>query len=141
MKNYSFFLLSCALFCSSLVYAQSDCQTSYSKNNKGAVEIRVDHLPSRQWARILIPSELLPLSKGLNQTFQSSFSSSDEATISYDGRTMTYINIARTNFTKDSVKMIISPNLQQIEAIQYRRSGIYGTQLFIDSKTFTCKFN
>lgn len=119
--------------------ASGDCNYSLTESLSGEqVELRIDNSSTGQWTRLEFPADALPLQVGEKIEFKYSFSSEDVATFEYDGQTLVYEKLARSNFTKDRVVIETSPDLKEIRSVEYKRRMLYGLSLITGSETFTC---
>lgn len=79
----------------------------------------------------------LPLKEGLKTKMKNPFG--EEIIISYKNGILTHDHKATANFTRDTLEMKISPDLQKITSAKFVRKGT-GILVFMSKEKFECKF-
>ena len=113
------------------------------RNERDGVVLRVNKLIAVEnsissW-EIELPNDKikLPLQNGLKKTIPGL--GNDEAVITYKNGILTHDSKAKSNYTRDTLVMHISPDLKHISSAKFTRKGT-GILFLFGSEKFECKF-
>ncbi|MES2528643.1 MAG: hypothetical protein V4598_16285 [Bdellovibrionota bacterium] len=135
-------LLSLQAFATEIEVTSQDCNFEVRKERDGVV-LKVNKLIAIQntissWD-IELPNDKikLPLQNGLKKTIDGM--GDDEITITYKNGILTHDHKAKSNYTRDTLVMHISPDLKSISSAKFTRKGT-GILFLFGSEKFDCKF-
>ncbi len=135
-------LLSLQVSATEIEVTSQDCNFEVRKERDGVV-LKVNKLIAIQntissWD-IELPNEKikLPLQNGLKKTINGM--GDDEITITYKNGILTHDHKAKSNYTRDTLVMHISPDLKSISSAKFTRKGT-GILFLFGSEKFECKF-
>lgn len=135
-------LLSLQVFATEIEVTSQDCNFEVRKE-RDSIVLRVNKLIAVEnsissW-EIELPNDKikLPLQNGLKKTIPGM--ANEEVIITYKNGILTHDHKAKSNFTRDTLVMHISPDLRSISSARFTRKGT-GILVLFGSEKFECKF-
>jgi len=115
----------------------ANCTFSATADGADNIRLQFHQKVDDQYGTLVIPLSLIPLREGLSQAIRPTVSSDDTAQMSYANGILTYTSQLRSNYTNDSIRLAVSPDLKQIKSAHYLRTS----RIPFGPKTeFECQF-